>query len=126
MVAQLNNDPETITRRAHLREKYIVAQAGITGADFVCSDTDRLALVGIEKIIPQENDLAVSPSLQTSSKPPPSAVLAAKSVRAISPSRIYCFACGIKPNAKKFPPPEPSRCRPSPTSPPPPPSGAPP
>lgn len=76
-----NDDPETITRRArvHLREKYMVAEAGITGANFVCSDTGRLvlvtnegnsrfgmapvnvhiALVGIEKVIPQERDLSV-------------------------------------------------------------------
>ena len=76
-----NDDPETITRRArvHLREKYMLAQAGITGANFVCADTGRLALVtnegnsrfgmapvpvhialvGIEKVIPEEKDLAV-------------------------------------------------------------------
>jgi len=76
-----NDDPETITRRArvHFRKKYMAAQACITGANFVCSDTGRLtlatnegnsrfgmapvpvhiALVGIEKIIPQEKDLAV-------------------------------------------------------------------
>ena len=76
-----NDDPETITRRArvHLREKYMKAQAGITGGNFVCADTGRVALVtnegnsrfgmapvgvhialiGIEKIIPQEKDLAV-------------------------------------------------------------------
>ena len=76
-----NDDPETITRRArvHLRGKYMTAEAGITGANFVCSDTGRLvlvtnegnsrfgnapnnlhiALVGIEKIIPKERDLSV-------------------------------------------------------------------
>lgn len=76
-----NDDPETITRRArvHLREKYMVAEAGITGANFVCADSGRLvlvtnegnsrfgmapvnvhiALVGIEKVIPQERDLSV-------------------------------------------------------------------
>lgn len=76
-----NDDPETITRRArvYLREKYFQAQAGITGANFVCADTGRLllvtnegnsrfgmapvpvhiALVGIEKVIPREKDLAV-------------------------------------------------------------------
>lgn len=76
-----NDDPETITRRArvHLRGKYMEAEAGITGANFVCADTGRLvlvtnegnsrfgmapvklhiALVGIEKIIPQERDLSV-------------------------------------------------------------------
>ena len=78
---EYNDDPEIITRRArvHLRRKYMEAQAGITGANFVCADTGRLtlatnegnsrfgmapvpvhiALVGIEKIIPQEKDLAV-------------------------------------------------------------------
>jgi L-lactate dehydrogenase complex protein LldF len=76
-----NDDPETITRRArvHLREKYMQAQAGITGANFVCADTGRIllvtnegnsrfgmapsnvhiALVGIEKLIPREKDLSV-------------------------------------------------------------------
>jgi L-lactate dehydrogenase complex protein LldF len=76
-----NDDPETITRRArnHFRRKYMEAQAVITGANFVCSDTGRMviatnegnsrfgmapvpvhiALVGIEKIIPAEKDLAV-------------------------------------------------------------------
>ncbi len=79
--ADYNDDPETITRRARvfLRAKYMEARAVITGANFVCSDTGRLviatnegnsrfgmapvpvhiALVGIEKIIPQEKDLAV-------------------------------------------------------------------
>ena len=81
IAADYNDDPETITRRArvYLRKKYMQAQAGITGANFVCADTGRLALitnegnsrfgmapvgvhialVGIEKIIPQEKDLAV-------------------------------------------------------------------
>jgi L-lactate dehydrogenase complex protein LldF len=76
-----NDDPETITRRArvYLREKYMRAEAVITGANFVCADTGRLvlvtnegnsrfgmapvnlhiALVGIEKIIPQQRDLSV-------------------------------------------------------------------
>lgn len=76
-----NDDPETITRRArvHLREKYMQAQAGITGANFVCADSGRMllvtnegnsrfgmapvkvhiALVGIEKLVPRERDLAV-------------------------------------------------------------------
>ena len=76
-----NDDPETITRRArvHLRGKYMQAQAGITGANFVCADTGRIllvtnegnsrfgmapsnvhiALVGIEKLIPREKDLSV-------------------------------------------------------------------
>jgi L-lactate dehydrogenase complex protein LldF len=81
IASDYNDDPETITRRArvHLREKYMVAEAGITGANFVCADTGRLvlvtnegnsrfgmapvklhiALVGIEKVIPQERDLSV-------------------------------------------------------------------
>ena len=81
IAADYNDDPETITRRArvYLREKYMLAQAGITGGNFVCADTGRIALVtnegnsrfgmapvgvhialvGIEKIIPQEKDLAV-------------------------------------------------------------------
>jgi L-lactate dehydrogenase complex protein LldF len=76
-----NDDPETITRRArvYLREKYMLAEAGITGANFVCADSGRMllvtnegnsrfgmapvpvhiALVGIEKVIPREKDLAV-------------------------------------------------------------------
>ena len=76
-----NDDPETITRRARvfLREKYMQAQACITGANFVCADSGRLlvvtnegnsrfgmapvpvhiALVGIEKVIPRDQDLAV-------------------------------------------------------------------
>lgn len=81
IAADYNDDPETITRRArvYLREKYMQAQAGITGGNFVCADTGRIALVtnegnsrfgmapvgvhialiGIEKIIPEEKDLAV-------------------------------------------------------------------
>lgn len=76
-----NDDPETITRRARtfFREKYMKAQAGITGANFVCADSGRIllitnegnsrfgmapvnvhiALVGIEKLIPREQDLSV-------------------------------------------------------------------
>lgn len=76
-----NDDPETITRRArvYLREKYMQAEAGITGANFVCADSGRMllvtnegnsrfgmapvpvhiALVGIEKLVPREQDLSV-------------------------------------------------------------------
>ena len=76
-----NDDPQTITRRARifLRKKYMDAQACITGANFLCADSGRLdivtnegnsrfgmapaplhiALVGIEKLIPSEADLAV-------------------------------------------------------------------
>ncbi len=81
VAADYNDDPETITRRARvfLRKKYMDAQACITGANFLCADTGRLvvvtnegnsrfglapvplhiALVGIEKLIPGERDLAV-------------------------------------------------------------------
>jgi L-lactate dehydrogenase complex protein LldF len=81
IAADYNDDPGTITRRARvfLRERYMQAQAGITGANFVCADSGRIllvtnegnsrfgmapvpvhiALVGIEKIIPREKDLAV-------------------------------------------------------------------
>jgi len=81
IAADYNDDPETITRRARvfLREKYMQAEAGITGANFVCADSGRMllvtnegnsrfgmapvpvhiALVGIEKIIPSEKDLSV-------------------------------------------------------------------
>jgi L-lactate dehydrogenase complex protein LldF len=81
VAADYNDDPETITRRARvfLRAKYMAAQACITGANFVCADSGRLvlvtnegnsrfglapvplhiALVGIEKLIPRERDLAV-------------------------------------------------------------------
>ena len=76
-----NDDPETITRRARrfMRGKYLAADAGITGANFVVADSGRLvlvtnegnsrfclaptrvhiALVGIEKVIPSDADLAV-------------------------------------------------------------------
>ncbi|MEN9975323.1 MAG: hypothetical protein RLZZ282_1329 [Verrucomicrobiota bacterium] len=76
-----NDDPQAITRRARvfLRAKYMDAQACITGANFVCADSGRMllvtnegnsrfgmapvpvhiALVGIEKLIPREQDLAV-------------------------------------------------------------------
>lgn len=81
IAADYNDDPETITRRArtYLRKKYMQAQAGITGANFVCADSGRMllvtnegnsrfgmapvpvhiALVGIEKLIPREQDLSV-------------------------------------------------------------------
>lgn len=81
IAADYNDDPETITRRArvYLRERYFKAQAGITGANFVSAESGRLvlvtnegnarfgmapvpvhiALVGIEKIVPRDRDLAV-------------------------------------------------------------------
>jgi L-lactate dehydrogenase complex protein LldF len=76
-----NDDPETITRRArgHLRGKYLQADAGITGANFIVAESGRLilvtnegnsrfslagpsihiALVGIEKLLPKDRDLNV-------------------------------------------------------------------
>jgi L-lactate dehydrogenase complex protein LldF len=76
-----NDDPETITRRArqHLRHKYLEADVGLTGANFVSAESGRLvlvtnegnsrfclaatkvhiAMVGIEKIVPRDRDLAV-------------------------------------------------------------------
>lgn len=76
-----NDDPGTITRRArvHLREKYMQAQAVITGGNFISAESGRLvlvtnegnsrfgmapskvhiALVGIEKLVPTDRDLAV-------------------------------------------------------------------
>jgi len=76
-----NDDPGTITQRArvHLRQKYLEADAGLTGANFVAADSGRLvvvtnegnarfclaatrchiALVGIEKILPTDRDLAL-------------------------------------------------------------------
>jgi len=77
----LNNDPETITRRArtYLRKKYFEAEAGITGANFVSAESGRIALVtnegnarfgmapvpvhvvivGIEKLIPSDRDFGL-------------------------------------------------------------------
>jgi L-lactate dehydrogenase complex protein LldF len=76
-----NDEPEVITRRARvfLRDKYLQADVGLTGANFVVAETGRLvlvtnegnsrfclaaprvhiALVGIEKILPRERDLAL-------------------------------------------------------------------
>ncbi|MBA4136041.1 MAG: iron-sulfur cluster-binding protein [Opitutus sp.] len=76
-----NDDPETITRRARhfLRHKYLVADVGLTGANFVSVESGRLvlvtnegnsrfslaapkvhiALVGIEKLVPRDRDLGV-------------------------------------------------------------------
>jgi len=76
-----NDDPATITRRARdfLRGKYLDADAGLTGANFVVADSGRLvlvtnegnsrfclaaprlhiAIIGIEKVVPTEADLAV-------------------------------------------------------------------
>jgi len=76
-----NDDPATITRRArhHLRHKYLAADVGLTGANFVSAESGRvvlvtnegnsrfclaatrchIVLVGIEKIVPRDRDLAV-------------------------------------------------------------------
>lgn len=76
-----DDTPEVITRRAraHLRKKYLVADAGITGANFVSAESGRvvlvtnegnsrfclaatrchIAVVGIEKLVPTDRDLAV-------------------------------------------------------------------
>ncbi|MFA5265134.1 MAG: LutB/LldF family L-lactate oxidation iron-sulfur protein [Opitutaceae bacterium] len=76
-----NDDPATITMRARkfLRPKYLAADVGITGANFVSAESGRLAivtnegnsrfclaapkvhiaLVGIEKLVPRDRDLAL-------------------------------------------------------------------
>ncbi len=76
-----NEDPETITLRArkYLRGKYLRSDAGMTGANFVSAESGRLvivtnegnarfsmaanglhiALVGIEKVVPRDKDLAL-------------------------------------------------------------------
>ena len=76
-----NDDPQTITRRArvHLRQKYLEADVALTGANFISAESGRLvlvtnegnsrfclaatkthiAMVGIEKILPRDRDLAL-------------------------------------------------------------------
>jgi L-lactate dehydrogenase complex protein LldF len=76
-----NDDPETITRRARrfLRHKFLAADVGLTGANFVSVESGRLvvvtnegnsrfslaapkchiALVGIEKLVPRDRDLGL-------------------------------------------------------------------
>lgn len=76
-----NDDPETITRRArqYLRHKYLAADVGMTGANFVSAESGRIvvvtnegnsrfcmaatkchiALIGIEKIVPRDRDLSI-------------------------------------------------------------------
>jgi L-lactate dehydrogenase complex protein LldF len=76
-----SDEPAVITRRARqfLRHKYLAADAGLTGANFVVAESGRLvvvtnegnsrfclaatrchiALVGIEKILPKDRDLAL-------------------------------------------------------------------
>lgn len=80
-----NDDPQTITHRArvHLRKKYLEADVGLTGANFVVAESGRIALVtnegnarfsmaapkihiaivGIEKLIPKDRDLPLFMSL---------------------------------------------------------------
>ncbi|QDT63122.1 LutB/LldF family L-lactate oxidation iron-sulfur protein [Calycomorphotria hydatis] len=76
-----NNDPTYLTRaaRAHLREKFLAADVGITGVNFAVADTGgivvctnegnadlgaslpkvHIACMGMEKLIPRAEDLAV-------------------------------------------------------------------
>ena len=76
-----NDDPETITRRARqfLRHKYLAADVGLTGANFISVESGRIvlvtnegnsrfslaapkchiALVGIEKLVPRDRDLGL-------------------------------------------------------------------
>jgi len=76
-----NDDPETITRRARkkLRQAYLSATGTMTGANFVSAESGRIAIatnegnsrfglagakvhiavVGIEKLVPTDRDLAV-------------------------------------------------------------------
>ncbi|HEX3731024.1 MAG TPA: LutB/LldF family L-lactate oxidation iron-sulfur protein [Opitutaceae bacterium] len=76
-----NDEPEVITRRARqfLRHKYLQADVGLTGANFVSAESGRIvlvtnegnsrfslaatkchiALIGIEKIVPRDRDLAL-------------------------------------------------------------------
>jgi L-lactate dehydrogenase complex protein LldF len=84
-LGEYNDDPGTITRRArnHLRGKYLQADAGLTGANFVSAESGRLvlvtnegnarfcmaatpihiAVVGIEKLVPYDRDLALFANL---------------------------------------------------------------
>lgn len=76
-----NDDPETITRRAraYLRRKYLDADVGLTGANFISAESGRIAIctnegnarfsvaanrihivvAGIEKLIPSDRDFAL-------------------------------------------------------------------
>lgn len=80
-LGEYDDNPETITRRArvHLRQKYLQADVGLTGANFVSAESGRISLVtnegnarfsmaatrvhivmvGIEKLIPRDRDFAV-------------------------------------------------------------------
>ncbi len=76
-----NDEPEVITRRARLflRHKYLEADVGLTGANFISAESGRIvlvtnegnsrfclaatkchiALIGIEKIVPRDRDLGL-------------------------------------------------------------------
>ncbi len=76
-----NDEPEVITHRAraHLRQKYLQADVGLTGGNFISVESGRLvlvtnegnsrfclaapkvhiALVGIEKLVPRDRDLGL-------------------------------------------------------------------
>jgi L-lactate dehydrogenase complex protein LldF len=76
-----NDDPETITRRARhfLRHKYLEADVGLTGANFISAESGRIvvvtnegnsrfclaatrvhiALIGIEKVVARDRDLGI-------------------------------------------------------------------
>lgn len=80
-LGDFNDDPATITRRArqHLRSQYLSAGGTMTGANFVSAESGRIviatnegnsrfglagaklhvAVVGIEKLVPRDEDLAI-------------------------------------------------------------------
>lgn len=84
-LGEYTEDPQTLTTiaRKHLRQKYLDADVGFTGANFLIAETGRIVIVtnegnarfsiaankthivmvGIEKIIPREKDLPVFLSL---------------------------------------------------------------
>lgn len=80
-----NDDPQTITQRARqfLRHKYLEADIGLTGGNFVSAESGRIvlitnegnarfcmaatkihiAIIGIEKLVPSDKDLALYTNL---------------------------------------------------------------
>ncbi len=80
-LGEYNDDPETITRRARkfLRQKYLDADVGLTGGNFVSAESGRvvictnegnarfsvaankihIAVIGIEKLVPTDRDLSL-------------------------------------------------------------------
>jgi len=84
-IGPYTEDPQALTSmaRQHLRGKYLEADVGLTGANFIAADTGRLvlvtnegnarfsmaaskthiAMVGIEKLVPRESDLPLFLSL---------------------------------------------------------------